>query len=130
MNLECYEALKRIKNDARDRPLTLIFSDSLGDAAKNAQHEGAGAGCRVSQGDRRGGEASMEAESVTAKRFVDQSDHRADHLRRRVVGASQLAQVIVIDSQELFIKIEPRIGMILADFVPIDGIENTGERVE
>ena len=71
----------------------------------------------------------MEPET-TPKRVIHQPDHGADDFSRRVVRAGLLPQIIVIDREEVLVKVQPRIGLVLADRRPVDGIEDTRERAE
>ncbi len=130
MHFETEDALGRRCDCARDRPFALVGARPLGDLIERAEQEGAGADRRV--GDRHVGvgETRSALEQRPTQRLVDQSDHRADHFRRRVVGAGQLAQAIVVDFEEILIEIEPRFRPVLADGGPVHFVQHAQQRAE
>ena len=67
---------------------------------------------------------------AAAQHVIDEADHRADDFRRRVVRAGQLAQVVVVDRQEVLVEVEPGVGLALADRVPVHGVEHARQRAE
>ena len=67
------------------------------------------------QRDGRRGQTTVPDRKARLQDIVDEPNHGADHLRRRVVGAGPLSQPVIIDLEELFVEVEPRLGVALAD---------------
>src|SRR5260370_691380 len=62
--------------------------------------------------------------------LIDEVHHRGRHLRRRVVGAGPLTQRVVIKLEEVLVEVQPGLGFVLADRMPINYVENARERAQ
>ena len=67
---------------------------------------------------------------AAAQNIIDEPNHCPDDFGRGVIRAGQLSQVVVVDLQKILVEVEPRIGIALADRLPVDGVENPRERAE
>ena len=112
-------------------PRPLIVRRRLRDAAQDTEQEGAGPGRRIGDGHIRRGEPLRQGEPLPrAQRFVDQPDHGSDHLGRGVVRARLLAQLVVVDAQEVLVEVQPGFRVALADGEPVHGVEHPREGSE
>ena len=110
------------------RPRTLIGRGRLRDPAQDAEQEGAGPGRRIGDGHLRRGEPLRQGEPLPgAQRLVDQPHHGPNHLGRGVVGARLLAQVVVVDAQEVLVEVQPGFRVALADGEPVHRVEHPRE---
>ena len=130
LHFESDEPFRRRVDRGRDGTFPFVRRDGLRDFAQHAEQEGAGAGGRIGEGDDGRREAGGELEAVGAQHVIDEADHGADDFRRRVIRAGELAEVVVVDFEEVFVEIEPRVGIALADFLPVHRVEHAGERAE
>ena len=112
------------------RAWAFVFAHALGQMAQHTQQEGARARGRVGHGHAVGGQATRQRKARSAQRFVDQRDHRPDDFRRRVVRASLLAQVVVVDLREVFVEVQPGVGLALAQSRPVHRIQHPLQRAE
>ena len=74
------------------------------------------------------GDAARKGEPRPPQRFVDQANHAADDFWRGVVRTRELAQVVVVDLQKVFIEVQPGIAAALAEFRPVDDVEHALQR--
>ena len=65
-----------------------------------------------------------------AQGVIDEPDHAANNLGWRVVGASFLAEVVVVDAQELLVEVQPGFRVAFTDIGPMDGVEHPCQRGE
>ena len=109
-------------------PRALIIGDRLGDFAQHAEKEGAGARRGIGDGDILGGKALMAAEQRgVAQSLVRQADHGLHYLGRGVVAAGLLAQGVVVNLEEVFVEIEPSIGLALGQGRPMHLVQHAGQ---
>ena len=111
------------------RPGPFVGLDGRGNPAQDAEHEGPRADGRIGNGDGRRGQARGLLKPAP-QHVIDEPHHRPDDFGRRVIRAGQLAQVVVVDLQKVLIEVEPRVGVALADRVPVDGVEDSRERAQ
>ena len=62
------------------------------------------------------------------QQLVDEARHRGHHLRRSVIGPGQLAQRVVVRTQEVFVEVEPGVGIAPADHGPVHRVEHADQR--
>ena len=129
LHFEGDEPFHRRVDGFRHGPGPFVGFDGRGDPAKNTEQEGSRADGRIGNGDGRRSEAGGLLEAA-AQNVVDEPDHRPDDFGRGVIRAGQLSQVVVVDLQKILVEVEPRIGIALADRLPVDGVENPRERAE
>ena len=72
----------------------------------------------------------MESETLGAQNVVYEADHGANNLRGRVVGASELAQIVVVDLEEILVEVEPRVRVAFANRLPIHDVEDARQCAE
>ena len=112
-------------------PRPLVCFRRLCDPAENAEQKCAGPAGRVGDGHVGRGKPLRQSEPLVGpQRLVDQLHHGADYLRRGVVGARLLAEVVVVNAQEFLIEVEPRFRVSLADGGPVDSVKHARERGE
>ena len=77
-------------------------------------------------------EASPAARSNNGPRraSIDEVDHRAHDFRRRVVGARELAQTVVVNFQKMLVEVEPGFGLVLAERRPVHFVQHARQRAE
>ena len=110
-------------------PGALVGLHVGGDAAQHAQDERACSHGGVGERDVGRRQPGAAAE-VVGERVVHEADHRLDDFRRRVIGAGEFAQLVVVDGQEVFVEVEPGVGVALADDLPVHGVEHADQRSE
>lgn len=130
LQFESDQPLGRRHHGAGHRALAEIGFHRTGDAPEHAEQEGAGADRRVGHGDVGGGQTRRALEERAAQRLVDEAHHRIHHLGRGVVGAGALAQGVVVDLEEVLVEVEPGLGVVLADVVPIHRVEHARHGAE
>ena len=124
LKLEGDEALQRRFDRGGDCARAFVGRDRGGNMPQHAKHKGAGAGGRVSHCHALGRDAAWQTEPRPPQRFIDQANHAADDLWWRVVRTRELAQVVVVDLEEVFVEVQPGVAATLADFRPVDHIEH------
>ena len=97
---------------------------------KRAEQERARSDRWIGERDVGRGQPRRPLEQRPAQGLIDEVDHRFDDFRRRVVGAGELAQPVVVDLEEMLIEIEPCLRLVLAERRPVHFVEDAGQRAE
>ena len=111
LQLEADEPVGRRQDGARHGAGALLAAHGVGDAPEHAEQERARADGGVGHGHVRRGEPERAVEAAL-EHVVDQAHHLADDLGRRVVRAGLLAEVVVVDRQEVLVEVEPGLGAV------------------
>jgi hypothetical protein len=131
LNLEADDPRESRADRRGGGALSLIVLDSLGNGLKDAKQKRPGAHRRVGEGDVRRRQSIGNAETaVIAQRLINEPHHRGDDLGRRVIRASPFPKRIVVNAQEEFVEIKPRLGVALADRRPMHNVEHARQGFE
>ena len=106
--LKAIQVFSQRSSLARNSPRALRCFNAAQDVFDNAEQIGPCSGCGIERNDIGIGKTQGFAEAVN-EQLVNQTHLGADHFDRGVISTGVLAEIGIVNSEEIFVKIEPGI---------------------